>query len=298
MDLYIDLFIEHLMVKGASPHTVEAYARDLRDFAGFWTERIGREPGPDDILAIDVVTVRAYLGQLHRARYSRRTQARKLASLRSWFRFLLREGIAPTNPAAAVRSPRLGKRLPRVLSIDEVGRFLDGMTDGTPLGLRDRALLELLYGSGVRVSEAVGADTVDLDVLSRELRVMGKGGRERIALLGTRACQALRLYLDRGRPSLAQPGINALFVNRGGSRLSARSVRRIIDRWCLRQAHDRGINPHMFRHSFATHLLDGGADLRVVQELLGHQSLSTTQIYTQVSGERLREVYLRAHPRK
>lgn len=294
----------------ASPQTVRCYGTDLREFEAFL--KAGPFPGRmPPLAAIDHRTVRAYLSFLHDRGLGRSTVARKLASLRSFFRHWVRRGALATNPASLVATPRTEKRIPRPLTEAEIGSLLDGAFGPTALDRRDRAILELLYASGVRVAELVGADTGDLDLGGSSgdgmLRVMGKGRKERLVPVGSKAVGALRSWFAlRGgllaRPSLAGRGgrgadRDALFLNARGGRLTDRSVRRILNRRLLLTAMARKVSPHTLRHSFATHMLNAGADLRSIQELLGHASLSTTQRYTTVETRRLIEVYRKAHPR-
>jgi integrase/recombinase XerC len=294
----------------ASPQTVRCYGTDLKEFEAFLKTGpfAGRVP---PLAAIDHRTVRAYLSFLHDRGLGRSTVARKLASLRSFFRHWVRQGAIRTNPASLVATPRMEKRIPRPLTEAEIGALLDGAFGSTALDRRDRAILELLYASGVRVAELVGADTGDLDLggLSGDgmLRVMGKGRKERLVPVGTKAVGALRSYFalrgdllahrdfaGRGRRGADR---DAVFLNSRGGRLTDRSVRRILNRRLLETALARKVSPHTLRHSFATHMLNAGADLRSIQELLGHASLSTTQRYTTVETRRLIEVYRKAHPR-
>jgi len=276
----------------ASPHTVAAYGRDLRQFEQFLTSR-----GLTQWAGVTASLARQYLADLGR-RYARRTIARKLSAVRSFYRFLFREGKVSRNPLVIIAAPKAHRRLPKVLSPDEVRAVLHAPDTSTPLGLRDRALFEVLYATGMRVGELTTLRTKAL-TWDGELRVTGKGRKERIVLLGDAAEQALRRYLTLGRQALLRaridPGI--VFLNARGSALSDRGVRVIVDRHIRGVAFDRHISPHVLRHTFATHLLDGGADLRVVQELLGHSSLATTQIYTHVSRDWLKRVYDRTHPR-
>ena len=273
-----------------SEHTLRAYRRDLGDFSDFLGEK-GLEEAPP-------LRIRAFLMNLRQGGASRKTTARKLAALRSFYRFLVREGIVAGNPAVSVRSPRLPKNLPNFLTIQQVNTLLGAPDKSDLWGLRDAAIMELLYSSGLRVSELTSLDRDDVDLLSEMVRVQGKGRKERMAPVGGVAATALSRYLaERDAQNSRQFDAGALFINRRGGRLSARSVRRILEKYIAQAGVGVHTTPHTLRHSFATHLLDRGADLRAVQELLGHSSLSSTQIYTHLTTERLREVYRKAHPR-
>lgn len=277
--------------RGASPHTLAAYSRDLREFAAFASE--------EKVAGWDAVTpqlARRYVGWLDR-RLARSAIARHLSAVRAFFRFLYREGKVSRNPLASVTTPRRQRRLPKVLTPDEVQAVLRAPDVTTPLGLRDRAVLEVLYATGMRVGELVALQLADVQGAG-EVRVTGKGRKERIVLIADAAQAALRRYLQESRPSLVRHRTtDTVFVNARGRPLSDRGVRVIVDRVMRRVAIARRISPHVLRHTFATHLLDGGADLRVVQELLGHVNLATTQIYTHVSRDWLKRVYDKAHPR-
>lgn len=275
---------ESLRLRRASPHTVRAYGAELRALAGFLA---GEELTPG--------LLRAYLAKLQQSGKARRSIARALSAVKALARLHQRQGEPVPDWLFSVRGPKLERRLPHFFSVEEATRLLEAPQDDSPLGRRDRAIFELIYASGLRVSEAVGLDLQDVSLPSLEVRVLGKGGRERVVPFGRSAAAALRIYLAEARPGLARGGA-ALFLNRRGGRLTARSVRRILE------AYEQAIGlprrgPHSLRHSFATHLLEGGADLRAVQELLGHRSLSSTQIYTHVQAGRMRAVYRRAHPR-
>jgi len=277
--------------RGASPHTLTAYRRDLRQFVAFIRQ--------EGIAAWDQVTpqvARRYVASLVR-HYARSAVARHLSAVRTFFRYLYRDGHVSRNPLALVSAPRRQPRLPKFLTPDEVRAVLRAPDVSTPLGLRDRALLEVLYATGMRVGELVALRVADL-TWDGELRVTGKGRKERIVLVADAAQEAMRAYLQAGRPELAgrRPG-GAVFLNARGGPLTDRGVRLIVDRALRRAALAKRISPHVLRHTFATHLLDGGADLRVVQELLGHVNLATTQIYTHVSRDWLKRVYDKAHPR-
>ncbi|MDQ7820145.1 MAG: tyrosine recombinase XerC [Armatimonadota bacterium] len=277
--------------RDASAHTLAAYARDLRAFAAFL-----RRQG---LVRWDQVTpevARRYVVELDR-RYARSSIARRLSALRGFFRFLYREGIVTRNPMSLVGPPRRPRRLPQFLTPEEVRAVLAAPDVTTPRGLRDRALLEVLYATGMRVAELVGLRLADLQ-WEGEIRVLGKGRRERIVLLTAAAREALDHYLTRARPQLVGARrTDAVFVNARGGPLTDRGVRVIVLRAIRQAALARRVSPHVLRHTFATHLLDGGADLRAVQELLGHASLRTTQVYTHVSRDWLKRVYDRAHPR-
>jgi integrase/recombinase XerC len=223
--------------------------------------------------------------------------ARKLSAIRSFYRYLSREGILPANPLEKASSPKLDKRLPSFLTVEETVRLLEAPDLSTPPGQRDRALLELLYAAGIRVSELVNLNLEQVNLDASEIRVWGKGSKERVVLIGEPAAQALNTYLSQGRPELLSKKISrALFLNRYGERLPARRVQKILARYASLAGIDKRVHPHILRHTFATHLLDGGADLRVVQELLGHAQLSSTQVYTHVSQSQARKIYLSSHP--
>ncbi len=277
--------------RGVSAHTLRAYTQDLRQFRAFLRdEAVARWD------AVTPAVVRRYLALLGR-RHARTAIARKLSALRSFYRYLYREGQVARNPLALVKTPKLPRRLPKFLTPGEMSAVLAAPDLATPVGLRDRALLELFYATGMRVGEVTALRLRDL-TWTGELRVLGKGRKERVVLLTAAAENALRSYLDRARGILARGrDHDAVFVNGRGGPLTDRGVRLVIDRHIRRAAFDRHISPHVLRHTFATHLLDGGADLRTVQELLGHASLNTTQVYTHVSREWMKRVYDKAHPR-
>lgn len=293
-------YLRHLEdERNLSPNTLRAYRRDLERFLGFLaTDYLGREPaaiGPRDA---DALAVRSYLAGLARAEVGARSRARALSALRGLFRFAVREGERPDDPTAGVPAPKQPRHLPRHLRPGEIEQLLEAADGDEPLARRDRALLELLYASGLRVGELVGLDWGDIDLEGRVLRVLGKGGRERMVPFGRPAEAALRRWLEcwadlRAAADAAEP----VFLNHRGGRLTDRSVRRILDRYVQRAALAAGVHPHTLRHTFATHLLEGGADLRAIQELLGHSSLSTTQKYTHLELDRLLAVYREAHPR-
>lgn len=296
----IDGFLAHLRVeRNASPRTLQAYQADLFHGLDFFAGHLKK---PDEKVRpadLDHIMFRRYLSRLAHTGLARTSIARRLAAWRSFFRYLAREEVLAANPLDRVATPKCPQNIPVVIYPDEVKKLLE--SPGTdPAGLRDRALMELMYASGVRISEAVGLDLDDLDAEAGLIRVTGKGDRERLALLGSYALQALARYLRRGRPALAGRAggdPRALFLNQRGRRLSARGARKRFAGYAARVGGGHRITPHTLRHCFATHMLEAGAGLRVVQELLGHARLSTTQIYTRVTTDRLREVYARAHPR-
>jgi len=288
-------YLEH--ERNVSANTVRAYADDLKSFSAFLSGYLSVPAESLEVRTIDHLAIRAYLGHLAGRKLSRTSIARHLSALRSFFRFLLREGIVDANPARAVATPKREKHLPAVLQVADVTTLLEQPNLETPLGRRDRAFLELLYASGLRISELVGIDMEDLELRARLVRVRGKGSRERIVPFGTQAAAALREYIDVRREMVGSSEIKALFVNYRGAGITARSVRRLFDRYVHQAALADGISPHTLRHSFATHLLNNGADLRAIQELLGHVSLSTTQKYTHLHDWKLIEVYRKSHPR-
>ncbi|HZG84410.1 tyrosine recombinase XerC [Paenibacillus sp.] len=297
-DQWVERFLLSMeMEHNASTHTIRHYASDLAQFLEFLGEQSVKEWS-----SVTHVTVRSFLASLHAKQLAKRSVARKLSALRSFFRFLTQEGQISSNPLASVRSPKLEKPLPKFLYADQTLRLLAQPDAATSLGARDRAMFELLYGSGLRVGELVGLDVGDVRLELGMALVYGKGGKERWVPVGEHAADALRVYLERGRAELLAKsaqgaGEEALFLNRDGTRLSDRSVRRILDKYVDRIADLNRISPHTLRHTFATHLLEAGADLRSVQELLGHAHLSTTQVYTHVTKDHLQSIYNRAHPR-
>lgn len=302
MEDAIRAFVTFLDVeRGASRETIRAYRADLRQFLAFAaTQRpaAAPPPTPDDV---DSLTIRGYLAWLDGRGEKKSSLGRKLAALRSFYRFLVREGRAAANPAAEVRTPKLPKPLPRVLTKDEAGALLDSPEGEAPAALRDRAILETLYSTGARVSELVGMNVDDLNLGDGLVRLRGKGKKERIVPVGEVAVEAIKEYREQLRPSaVSHPpsagGDDPVFRNRRGGRLTARSVERIVARYS-KALPGGSIGPHALRHSFATHLLDEGADLRAIQELLGHASLATTEKYTHVAPDRLLAMYDRAHPR-
>jgi integrase/recombinase XerC len=297
MKRFIDKFMDYLSIeKNVSPHTLVNYRHDLKEFHAFSGER--------DIQDIDLIWVRRFLAELKKRDLAKRSMARKLATLRSFFRFLTREGHLTKSPAATLRGPKLDKRLPLFLNENEISRLLDFPLD-EPLGVRDKAIFETLYSTGCRVSEAVHLNVVDVDFIGGVVKVTGKGRKERLCPIGDGALRVIRAYLALRKELSLKKKIKddgkVLFLNhsgnKGGSRLTERSIRRILNKRFDAASLKGHISPHALRHSFATHLLNRGADLRSVQELLGHANISTTAIYTHVSTERLKNVYEKAHPR-
>ncbi len=289
-------FLNYLKVeRNASPLTMKSYGDDLIHLQEFFEEQHGHVPEPSDI---NVSQLRTYVAYLHECGYARATVARRLACLRSFFRFCNREGICETNPAKPLRTPRAGRKLPHFLTTEEVGRLLSTPPANKNDGLRDRAILETMYSAGLRVAELVSLNLSDLDRASGIVRVLGKGRKERVAPIGSFALKALAAWLDVRKPDTTASAAeqDALFLNRFGKRLTTRSIGRMLEKHIKTAGLSIQTSPHTLRHSFATHLLDGGADLRSVQELLGHKSLTTTQIYTHVSTRRLKEAYEAAHP--
>lgn len=300
----IEQFIEYLRhQKRYSLHTIRNYQIDLRQFSEFVALREARSEGENSdagIGMIDSQVIRTYLGSLY-GRFRRSTIARKLSAVRSFFLFLERKGLTKWNPAADIATPKLEKYMPTYLLVDEVFRLLERPEREKPLGLRDLAILEVLYSCGFRVSELEALTISSIDFDERLVRVIGKGDKERIVPIGRQALQAVRNYLEATqylrRSNVYISRDEPLFINFRGGALSGRSIGRIIKKYAIESGLTADVSPHSMRHTFATHLLDGGADLRAVQELLGHESLSTTQKYTHVSLDRLMEVYDKAHPR-
>src|SRR3954468_5140831 len=294
-------YLEHLTVeRGLADNTLAAYRRDLERYVGFLgARRIG------DLADVDAKTIRAFLASVSASThgpdgesYRATTVSRMLSTVRTFHRFALREGLVTDDPTAGVVRPRLPRALPHPLTVDEVAAIVEAPGDATPVAARDRAILELLYGAGLRISELVGLDVDDVDLEDAAVRVLGKGSKERLLPIGRMARDAIAAYLTRGRPALATGRSRAaLFLNTRGGRLTRQSCSRLLDGHRARAGLTRVVTPHDLRHSFATHLLEGGADVRVVQELLGHASVATTQVYTLVTNEHLRATYYTAHPR-
>lgn len=292
MDKRLDAFLDHLrLVRAASEHTLRSYASDL---AGFF-EFAGEAGAP-----VDQVLIRRYLAHLHKQGMAKATIARKIAALRSFFRYLVKRQVLEMDPTEGIRTPRQPRLLPRVMREETVEALMLAPDPRTSAGKRDRAILETLYATGLRVGELLSLRVRDFRPGSDEISVVGKRSKERVVLLGSAAQEALDVYLAEARPQFAakskQP-TDALFLGQRGTPLVASSVQRIVGKYVEQVSDSLNVSPHTLRHSFATHLMNRGADLRSVQELLGHENVSTTQIYTHVSRERLKEVYDRAHPR-
>jgi integrase/recombinase XerC len=312
-------FLDYLKLeKHFSDYTVKSYGADLIQFGQFLAGEIGHGSNntagsagpitPEQIderqLKCEPLTIREFLAYLYAQNYTKSTTARKLATLRSFFKFLIRRGVVSVNPLSTIRTPKQEKRLPKCLDLEQVQKLLDAPDDTELLGARDKAMLEVLYSSGIRVSELVELEMSDIDLQEGILRVRGKGRKDRLTPIGSQAIKALQHYFDlRNADAKNQPqggqqsATSRVFLNKHGESLSTRSVRRKLDKYLVEAGLDPGISPHTLRHSFATHLLNNGADLRSVQELLGHQSLSTTQIYTHLTTSRMKQVYDEAHPR-
>ncbi len=284
MNRYLDKFLSYLEIeKNYSKHTLVNYRLDLEEFMKF----LGDAP----IEKVDYLFLRKFLAQLRTNNHKPRTLARKLSALRSFFKFLHRENLIKNNPAVLLMSPKLDKKLPNFLSEDEMVTFVEVPNQDKELGCRDRAMHETLYSTGIRVSELVGLNIDQVDLISNIVRVMGKGKKERLVPIGSKAVDAIKHYLDTRKKKS-----NVLFLNKNGTRITTRAVCDITHKYIKLVSENKHVSPHVLRHSFATHLLNRGADLRSVQELLGHANLSTTQIYTHVTTDRLRKVYDKAHP--
>ncbi|MBL0387557.1 site-specific tyrosine recombinase XerD [Tumebacillus sp. ITR2] len=294
MDKLIERFIHYLAVeRGLAQNTLESYARDLNAYIEFL-----KRGGIVDLNQTRRANIIAYLAELQRKGRATTTISRNLASLRAFYGFLLRDGLLDGDPTANLESPKIEKRLPKVLSVAEVESLLEGPDGGTTAGVRDKAMLELLYATGIRVSELVSLNISDVNLNMGFLKCYGKGSKERIIPLGTVALQSVSDYVMRSRVKLVRnPSEESLFLNHHGQRLSRQGFWKIIKKYAHTASIDKEITPHTLRHSFATHLLENGADLRAVQEMLGHADISTTQIYTHLTKSRLKEVYAKAHPR-
>jgi len=295
-------FLTHLRVeKTASQLTLISYQTDLDQFFQFIAKHENLDIRDIPLSSLNHRTVREYISSMQKHEFRRSTIARKLAALRSFVKYLCRENVLEGNPIANVSTPKQEKRLPRFLYSMEIDILMDAPDIGKATGIRDKAILETLYSSGVRVSELVGINLSDLDFAEELIKIRGKGNKERLAPLGSQAKESMTSYINRGRPYILKNkhvSDEALFLNKSGARLSARSVRNIVNKYVEQIALNQKVSPHTLRHSFATHLLNGGADLRTVQELLGHVKLSTTQIYTHLTTERLKTIHYETHPRR
>lgn len=317
----VQMFLSYLIdERHFSPYTSRCYGLDLRQYSDFLVEHFGikhdeaAEKSACDkrdtksntvtakILLADLETIRGFLAKMGEQNYSAATMARKIATLRSFHKWMEKRSLVASNPMLMIRTPKQAKRLPKAITVDQIERLLSAPDDRDLLGARDRAILETLYSTGIRVSEVVGINRADVNDAGESIIIRGKGRRERVVPLGSHALGALRHYVQMLDGELAKAGLAAdpdapLFVNKHGTRLSSRSVRRKVSKYLTQVGLDPDISPHTIRHSFATHLLDNGADLRSVQELLGHQSLSSTQVYTHLTSQRMRDAYDKAHPR-
>jgi len=289
----VDRYLAHLRVeRAASPQTLRAYSADLKRYLE-WSERTGVDP-----ICLTHRQMRLYLGEMDRSGYARRTIARRLSAVRSFFTYAVAEGFVASDPSSVLATPKIPTRLPNVIPDQSLKTMLEAPDPGTPIGLRDRAVLELLYATGARVSELVALRMLDVDFGQGQVRLYGKGAKERIVPVYAMALESVRFYLRDGRPKLARSAAQGhLFLSSRGQPLSADSVRRLFKRYAAIAGAGTGVSPHSMRHTFATHLVEAGADLRTVQELLGHVALSTTQIYTHLSMKRLQDVHCKAHPR-
>lgn len=290
MEELIEPYVRYLKAeRNLSSYTIRNYRADLFHFGRYLETEEGFGP-----LEVDRQSFRRYLARLREADMASASVSRKMSTIHTFYRFLVREGVLERDPLMGVTSPRRERRLPQILGKDQLTALIEAADSDVPQGLRDRAILELMYASGLRLAEVVGLDVAGVDLSEQLARVRGKGNKERIVLIGRPAAAALQRYLREGRPKLARAGETALFINRDGKRLSGRSVQKTVRKHALMAGLDQRVFPHLLRHSFATHMLDGGAELRVVQELLGHASANTTQIYTHVTEEQQRRVYTQA----
>ena len=293
IDALVDSYLESLAAeRNCSPHTVRGYAEDLADLLR-WTERVGKDP-----LELSYRDFRRYLAELDKAQYSRKTVNRRISAIHGFYGWLQREGYAESDPSAVISGPKQPRSLPRLIPEGEMQKILTVSDTSTPEGMRNQAILELLYASGARISEVAGLKVQDIDFGQRQVKVLGKGSKERIIPLYSVALTSLRTYITEGRPQLAnRKSGDALFISTRGNPMSADMIRKTFKGMLEAAGVDRTYHPHDVRHTFATQLLEGGADLRSVQEMLGHSSLSTTQIYTHLSVDHLQEVHNRTHPR-
>ena len=290
-------FLRYLHVeRNASDLTIKSYREDLTGLLEYFSQPENRIPKPDQISTVDL---RGYVSSLHESGYASSSVSRRLASLRSFFKYAQREGLTKNNPAKPLRNPRKEQKLPHFLTTSEIGALLSAPPANEPMGIRDRAIFETIYSAGLRVSELVGINIADLDLVGGLVCVRGKGKRERLCPLGSHAVKSIQRWIEVRQPSAKakKHDEDPLFLNKFGNRLTTRSVARMLEKYILTSGLDTRTSPHTLRHSFATHLLDRGADIRSVQELLGHKSLVTTQIYTHVSTASLKDVYEKAHPR-
>ncbi|MGI6620098.1 MAG: site-specific tyrosine recombinase XerD [Bacillota bacterium] len=294
MESLIQEFIEYLgHEKGLATNTLESYGRDLRQYCGFLSEDASQTPE-----TASQATIVAYLMMLRKQGKATATIARRLAALKAFYQFMLKENYVTKDPTDELSSPKLERKLPKVLTVDEVDKLLNQPDTATPAGIRDKAMLEVLYATGIRVSELVSLNLGDIDFNEGFVRCIGKGSKERVVPMGELAINSLKAYLSKGRPKLAaNPEENALFLNHHGRRLTRQGFWKIVKKYAAQLGIRKEITPHTLRHSFATHLLENGADIRAVQEMLGHADISTTQIYTHVTKDRLKDVYARSHPR-
>ncbi|MBI4583114.1 MAG: tyrosine recombinase XerC [Planctomycetes bacterium] len=291
-------FVNYLRYeRNMSPETIRAYEKDLYQFLRFFRNQEGGKKSPGEITSLDI---RDFLANLREKNYQKTTVVRKLATIRSFYKFLLKKGLVTNNPLTDIPTPKVEKRLPRFLGVEEVEKLLNAPQGNTFQAIRDRAILETLYSTGLRVSELTGLNVADIDLTGEIIKASGKGSRERMVPIGSFAMEAVKKYLEvRGTiPRHTAKDPEALFLNRFGERLSSRSIRKILDKYIRITGLDERTSPHTLRHSFATHLLNRGANLRIVQELLGHKHLSTTQIYTHVTTSNMKKAYEEAHPRQ
>jgi len=292
-DELVDRYLGHLRIeRAASPQTIRAYSADLKRYLE-WSERTGVDP-----ITLTHRQMRLYLGEMDQAGYARRTIARRLSAVRSLFAYLVAEGLVASDPSSVLATPKIPSRLPNVIPDQALRALLEAPDPTTPAGLRDRAVLEVLYATGARVSEVADLTISDLDLGQGQIRLYGKGAKERIVPVYEVALVCLRTYLQEARPKLARSGsVDKVFLSTRGQPLSADAIRRLFRRYAGVAGAGTAVSPHSMRHTFATHLVEAGADLRTVQELLGHVALSTTQIYTHLSMKRLQDVHSKAHPR-
>lgn len=294
MEKYLEDFLEYLhFQRNYSKHTIKAYMRDLNKSLSFFNSY-----GLTGLSEVDYSVIRRYVAHLNTIGYSKASIARHISSLRSFFNYLVQNGCLELNPTLLVTLPKKDKILPKVLNRNEIDKIVSMPDETSVIGLRDLALLEILYATGIRVSELASLDIEDIDILSHEIRVTGKGGKERIVFCAPIAIEALTAYLKFARSRFSSSNDDgAVFLSRRGKRISVRSIQNIVDCYGIKAKIGRRSSPHMIRHSFATHMLEQGADLRTIQQLLGHSDLSTTQIYTHLERKRLKQIHKKAHPR-